>query len=314
MKERKNKKADNSKKKLEFLFPELCTIYAESYNVEYLARCNDKLEVIETRVTETPHFVTEDVDMVYLGCLTESGQEKAIANLMQHKARLEELIDKGTIFLITGNAIEIFGKYILCNDAAETWKGAGTNKAAAAEAEAYEIPALGIFDFNAERRINALRHNSMFLGEFSIEDNSRNTKENYTVENMDVRADNAELILLGHKSQFSFAYDLAYRNSELRNSESEESKDSCDIANSFAPMMKIIKGTGMNPGTDCEGIRKNNFFATYSLGPFVVQNPYFAKYLLRKLGLNDELCYEEAAIANYESRLEQYKAFLFKQN
>ena len=34
-------------KKIELLFPELCNIYGESYNVEYLKRSNpDNIEVI----------------------------------------------------------------------------------------------------------------------------------------------------------------------------------------------------------------------------------------------------------------------------
>ena len=36
-------------KKVEFLYPELCNIYAESYNIEYLSRCCEELEIINTR-------------------------------------------------------------------------------------------------------------------------------------------------------------------------------------------------------------------------------------------------------------------------
>lgn len=228
-------------KRIEFLFPELSNIFAESYNIEYLTKCSDEIEIIETRVSETPEFINGKVDMVYLGCLTESGQEKAAKTLNKYKNQISEQIDKGLLFLVTGNAIELFGKHIDCGD----------NK----------IKTLGIFDFYAVRKIKEDRHNSHFIGDFE--------------------SDKGNIEILGHKSQFSFAYD----------------------ADAEDAMSRIKKGIGMNPETDAEGVRKNNFFATYSLGPFLVQNPYFTKFILRKLGLKDKLCFEKEAIECYEYRL-----------
>lgn len=228
-------------KTIEFLYPELCNIYAESYNIEYLERSCSELEVINTRHSETPRFVAEDVDMIYLGCLSERKQEMAIERLMPYKERLEELIDKGTVFLITGNAIEIFGNEI--RDGKRV------------------IPALGIFDFYSVRYMNHDRHNSQYVGEFTTE--------------------NGEIItLLGHKSQFSFAY-----------GDFDQDK-----------LIDVEIGIGMNPDTVHEGLRRNNFFATYSLGPYMIMNPLFAKYLLRKLGVSDTLAFEKEAIEAYEYR------------
>ena len=84
-------------KKVELLFPELCNIYGESYNVEYLRRCSDEIEVINTNHMDTPAFVNEDVDMIYLGCTTERKQEQIIGILSQYRDRIIELIDKGVI-------------------------------------------------------------------------------------------------------------------------------------------------------------------------------------------------------------------------
>ena len=36
-------------KKVELLFPELCNIYGESYNIEYLKRCSKDIDVIYTK-------------------------------------------------------------------------------------------------------------------------------------------------------------------------------------------------------------------------------------------------------------------------
>lgn len=226
-------------KNVELLFPELCNIYGESYSVTYLKRCDpENINVIETNHKTQPAFVTQDVDMIYLGCMTERKQEMVIQILSQYKDRIRELIDKGVIFLITGNAIEIFGNEI--RDGGRT------------------IPALGLFDFYSVRYMDRERHNSQFIGNYG------------------------DLKMLGHRSQFSFAYG--------------------EFENDF---IDIEKGIGMNPDTRREGIHVNNFYATYSLGPFLILNPYFTKELLGKMGLDQSLCFEKEIIDAYEYRLNE---------
>ena len=228
-------------KKIELLFPELCNIYGESYNVEYLKRSNpDNIEVIETNHRDIPAFVKEGVDMVYLGCTTERKQEIIIEILKPYKERIKELIDKNVIFLITGNSVEIFGNYIKDEDRV--------------------IEALGIFDFYSERYMKKDRHNSQFIGKHE------------------------DLTLMGHRSQFSFAYGEFQK---------------CFI--------NIEKGIGMNKETKKEGIHVKNFFATYSLGPFLILNPYFAKQLLSTMGLDDKLCFEKEILEAYEYRLKELR-------
>ncbi len=223
-------------KKVELLFPELCNIYGESYNVEYLRRCSDEIEVINTNHMDTPAFVNGDVDMIYLGCTTERKQEQIIGILSQYRDRIIELIDKGVIFLATGNAVEMFGNYIKDGDR--------------------KIDALGIFDFYSVRYMSRDRHNSQFIGTFD------------------------DITVLGHRSQFSFAYG--------------------DFDDNF---IDIQKGIGMNPDTKKEGVRRNNFYGTYSLGPFLILNPLFAKKLMRIMGIDDTLCFEKEIVEAYEYRL-----------
>ena len=228
-------------KKIELLFPELCNIYGESYNVEYLKRSNPQnIEIISTNHKTQPLFITEDVDMIYLGCTTERKQEKIIEILKPHVSRIKELNEKGVVFLATGNAVEIFGKYIKDGDRT--------------------IEALGIFDFWSERYMNRDRHNSQFIGEYN------------------------GMSMLGHRSQFSFAFG--------------------DFDNYF---IEIEKGIGMNPETKREGIHVNNFYGTYSLGPFLILNPHFAKELLVKMGLSADLCFEKVILEAYEYRLAELK-------
>ena len=234
-------------KKIEFIFSDFCNIYGEAYNMEYLGRCNPEIEIINTSHKQIPYFVSNDVDMIYMGCMTERKQEETIQLLLPHKERIQELINKGTIFLVTGNSIEIFGKEI--------------------RDDGRVIPALGVFDFYSERYMDVpeLRHNSQYVGQFNPEGE-------------------APITMLGHKSQFSFAY------GEFPN-----------------PFVDIEIGIGMNPKIKNEGIYVNNFYATYSLGPCFIMNPFFAKYLLRKMGLSDELVFENEIIEAYEYRLNELR-------
>ena len=56
-----------------------------------------------------------------------------------------------------------------------------------------------------------------------------------------------------------------------------------------------------------EGLRRNNFFATYSVGPFLVLNPLFVKYLLNLMGVEDvRLAFEPTIMAAYEQRLKEF--------
>ena len=147
---------------------------------------------------------------------------------------------KNVIFLITGNAIELFGKEIRDEDR--------------------RIECLGLFDFYSVRYMKRERHNSQFIGHYG------------------------DLTMLGHRSQFSFAYG--------------------DFDNNF---IDIERGIGMNPDTQKEGIHVNNFFATYSLGPFLILNPYFTKEILGRLGLDQKLCFEKEIIEAYDYRLAELR-------
>lgn len=134
------------KLKIEILFPEFCNLYGDISNMKYLKKCLPNANFIETAFDEEPCFVKEKVNFIYLGPMTENMQEKVITKLNPYKEKIEELIKENVIFLITGNAIEIFGKYIENEDGSK-------------------IEALGIFDIYAKRDM-LHRHNSIFIGKW----------------------------------------------------------------------------------------------------------------------------------------------------
>lgn len=228
--------------KIEVLFPDVCNLYGDLFNIKYLEKCIKDVEIINTSLTDEPKFVKQDIDMIYMAPMTEKTQEIVIEKLLPYKEQIKEQIDKGKVFLFTGNAMEVFGKYIENED--------GT-----------KIDGLGITNLYAKRDMMN-RFNSLFLGEI-------NDKK-----------------IVGFKAQFSMSY----------------GEDSDNY------LFKKIKGAGTNKECNFEGIRIKNFMGTYLLGPVLVINPYFTKYILRLLGQDETLEYEDEITNAYETRLKEFES------
>ena len=69
--------------RIEILFPEFCNLYGDLANMKYLGLCLPNAEFVETPLSETPLFVREKVDMIYMGPMTERVQEAALERLGQ---------------------------------------------------------------------------------------------------------------------------------------------------------------------------------------------------------------------------------------
>ncbi len=73
-------------------------------------------------------------------------------------------------------------------------------------------------------------------------------------------------------------------------------------------MAKVEIGTGSCPDTKLEGICTDNLIATYMLGPILVANPDFSKWLLKKLGVNEPvLPFEDALYESYEAKRKEFQ-------
>ncbi len=110
--------------KIEVLFPELCNLYGDMGNVDYLKACTNA-EILYTSILETPRFPEGDVSLVYLGSMTERSQERILKKLAEYKDCIADLAkEKKTLFLLTGNALELFcGK--IHTDGGEDLQGLG---------------------------------------------------------------------------------------------------------------------------------------------------------------------------------------------
>lgn len=72
---------------------------------------------------------------------------------------------------------------------------------------------------------------------------------------------------------------------------------------------KVLRGVGINKESKLEGIRKNNLIATSLLGPILVLNPEFTKYILKNILKleNANIAFEEEAYEAYYKRLSEFE-------
>ena len=222
--------------KIEILYPELCCLYGDKGNTKFLQQCLPQAEFVYTQLNETPHFLSEEIDLCCMYSMSEQSQELILNRLLPHKEAISKAMESGrTLFLLTGNALELLGKYIQREDGSKA-------------------EALGICDTYSVRQAPK-RFNTLIQAEFE------------------------GMTLLGYTSRFSHTYGVT-----------EE-----------MAMAKVSIGTGCEPGGKLEGIRTGRIIATYSLGPLLVANPDFSKWLLKELGVSDaKLPFEADLYKAYE--------------
>ena len=232
---------------IEMLYPEVCCLFGDTFNVNYLAECEPDIEVVRTGLNDRPAFLTRPVSMIYMGPMPENVQEIVIEKLRPYRDKLQEMIENDGVFLAVGNAMEIFGQYIEY------------------EEKKMRLPGLGLLPFYAVCRMMK-RYNSLYRGSFAPDDAE-------------------EIDIIGFKSQFSKIYG---------------SETGC--------LFKTIREAFPEDTAHDEGYRTHNFFGTFLLGSVLIRNPYFARYLLRKMGyVQPHLAYEKLVTDIYRQRLTEFR-------
>lgn len=231
--------------RVEVLYPEVCNLFGNTYNIKYLEQSVEDIEIINTSLNDEPTFVKEDIDLVYMAPMTEKTQELVIEKLKPYTETIKKQIQENKAFFMIGNALEVFGKYIENEDGSR-------------------IEGLGITELYAKRDMMN-RYNSLFLGELEGKETIK---------------------IVGFMSQFAKSYG----------------------DNSKNYLFKALRGPGLNDESKFEGVRINNFMGTYVLGPILVFNPDFTKYLLRLLGVKEpKIAFEKEAVEAYNIRLKEFE-------
>lgn len=90
--------------KIEMLYPEVCNLFGDISNIKYLKKCLPDAEIIKTEINSEPAFVTQDIDMIYMGPMPENIQEVAIRKLRPIKKN-RRTNKENVVFLVTGNQL-----------------------------------------------------------------------------------------------------------------------------------------------------------------------------------------------------------------
>lgn len=99
------------------LFYDLMNLYGESGNVLAIQNCllGQGLDVEIKNISLTDPLDLTDVDVIYMGSGTESNMMIALDYLRRHSDEINDAFSSKKFFLVTGNAIELFGKKIFIN-------------------------------------------------------------------------------------------------------------------------------------------------------------------------------------------------------
>lgn len=133
--------------KIEILFPELCSLFGDHGNIIFLEETFGKENISYTSILDKPKFISEKIDLIYMGAMSEKTQLQVIDVLKPYKKELIVRIDQGMKALFTGNAMDILGSSII-------------------EEDRTKIEALGIFEFKTVLKRNP-RYNDTLLGKDS---------------------------------------------------------------------------------------------------------------------------------------------------
>lgn len=101
--------------KIAHLYYDILNLYGENGNVRALKKRFEK-----AGVNVEIHFLTikdkidfNKYDIFYMGMGSEESQALVINDIMKYKKDIKNAIENNKFFFITGNAYEIFGKYII---------------------------------------------------------------------------------------------------------------------------------------------------------------------------------------------------------
>lgn len=104
--------------KIAHLYYDLMNLYGENGNVRFL-----KKKIEEQNLNVEIHFLTIDdeidfkkYDFYYIGTGSEENQRLVLDDILKYKNDIKEAKNNGKFFLITGNALDLFGKKIKFKD------------------------------------------------------------------------------------------------------------------------------------------------------------------------------------------------------
>lgn len=78
-------------------------------------------------------------------------------------------------------------------------------------------------------------------------------------------------------------------------------------------LFEVKNGTGYIPKAIVEGIKKDNFYGTYLLGPILIRNPFFTEYLVEQIIKQKNIAYEFYRDELETKAYDEYKKNMLKE-
>ncbi len=201
------------------LYYDLLNLYGESGNVKALFRHleQNKVKVIIHNLTVEEDIDFSKYDIIYMGSGNKEAIEIARQDLLKRKKEIKKAWKKGTFFLITGNALDLFGKTYTT-----------------LEEEQKEM--LGFLNFDVKEI------DFRIIGE---------TKG---------KSDMLKEEIIGFQNRYTIMQNV---------------EEPC--------FYKLDEKTGYEPNVYEEGIKKEHFFGTYTLGPLFIRNPFLTEKIIQEI-------------------------------
>lgn len=101
--------------KIAHLYYDLMNLYGDNGNIKALKHQLEhqgiKVKISFLTIGDEINF--DDYDLFYIGPGTNDNQKLVLKDLLKYQKEIKKAIEKNKFFLITGNALDMFGKYIL---------------------------------------------------------------------------------------------------------------------------------------------------------------------------------------------------------
>ena len=288
--------------KIEILYPEVCNLFGDLANIRFLKKNLPEAVIIETSLKNEPAFVSEKVDLIYMGTTTEEGIRLAVKALTPYKEKLNQLVADGQFILLTGNAQDVFMNYVLSDE--PTFMGNEDPK---------KNVGLGIIDAHCDYHMMG-RHNSFYIGKFEgFEVVGFKSIFGHAV--ADGTDAGAATVGTGAGAATVGAISAGVDPVGTASAGTAQAGDET-VAPGTTGWFETVRGVGSDPKT--EGFKVNNLYATCLIGPLLLLNPDLTKWVIWKMKNPDKsqekpelekitLKYEEAAVNAYKVRLGEMK-------
>jgi len=104
--------------KIAHLYYDLMNLYGENGNMRVLVKRLEEqsLKIEVSFLTIGDHIDFDKYDLYYIGSGSELALELVLEDIIKYKKDISKAIENNKFFLITGNAIDLFGKYIEKSD------------------------------------------------------------------------------------------------------------------------------------------------------------------------------------------------------